>query len=447
MAFEEISGTYPHVGLACLSFGLIIVGSVALAFKQRFDLSEVIIAVIYGLIVGPHCLDWLSPNKWGNTYYITLELSRIVMNIQIFGSSVELPPKYIMKNWLSLVMVLGPIMVIGYMLNSIFIWKLLPPLRWVEALVIAGCVTATDPVLASAVVANSDFAKSLPQRITSLLSAESASNDGMALPFMMLPVHILLHEHHANEVAKDFIVLTVLYEVLFGCILGAVIGFVFREIFKFSGRWYQIKGEHMLAFNIIMGLWCAGVGSVLGVDDFLVSFFAGAAFSWDKWAHNITADLDVTGFIDFVINTSYFIYFGAIIPWESFNDTALGMPVWRLIVISILILVGRRIPALLILKPVIPAVHSWKDALICGHFGPIGVAAIYMSLLASSRLEGNGNVPEDTIPTSGVKGMNALARIWPVTCFIVLSSVIVHGLSVRIVRILERVNNKSKAKS
>lgn len=123
------------------------------------------------------------------------------------------------------------------------------------------------------------------------------------------------------------------------------------------------------------------------------------------------------------------------------------MPVWRLIVISILILVGRRIPALLILKPVIPAVHSWKDALICGHFGPIGVAAIYMSLLASSRLEGNGNVPEDTIPTSGVKGMNALARIWPVTCFIVLSSVIVHGLSVRIVRILERVNNKSKAKS
>lgn len=446
MVFEELSTSQPHVGLACLGFGLIIIASAALALKQRSDISEIILAVIYGLIVGPHCLDWLRPYKWGDTNYITLELSRIVMNIQIFSASAELPPKYIRKNMISLAMVLGPIMVVGYMLNSVFIWKLLPPLRWVEALVVAGCVTATDPVLASAVIANSDFANSLPPRITQLLSAESASNDGMALPFMMLPVHILLHEHHPNEIAKDFIVLTVLYEVLFGCVLGAVLGFVFRHVFKFFGKWYEIKGEFMMAFNIIMGLWCAGLGSLLGVDDFLVSFFAGAAFSWDHWAHEKTADTDITGFIDLLINTAYFIYFGAVIPWEQFNQGSLGMPVWRLIVIAILILVGRRIPAILLLKPVIPAIKSWKDALICGHFGPIGVAAIYMALLATSRLEDHGNVPLDSIPTGNVEGRNVLDRIWPITCFMVVSSVAVHGISVPIVRGLERLGSGKPSK-
>lgn len=417
--WSQLSTNDEHVSYACLGFGLIIILSIALFLKHRFDFSEVIVAVLFGIIVGPHSLNWFSPNKWtDHELTLTLELSRIVMNIQILSASAELPPRYVLKSWLSLGMMLIPVMVCGYLLNSVFIWGLLPELRWVEGLVIAGCVTATDPVLASAVLSGPGFAKSLPPRIVHLLSAESASNDGMALPFVMLPVYILLHEHHAGLIAKDFIVLTVLYQVLFALVLGGVIGFISCHVFKIASNKYDFREEYMLIYNVIIGVFCAGVGSLLGTDDFLVSFAAGAAFSWNGWMHSKIESFDITGFIDLLLNTAYFIYFGAVVPWEKFNSA--DIPVWRLIVIAILILVGRRIPVLLAFKPIIPEIHTWKEAVLCGHFGPIGVAAVYMCLEA--RLE--------LVDAPTTASAYLIRNLWPVTSFVILASIIVHGTSV-----------------
>ncbi len=56
------------------------------------------------------------------------------------------------------------------------------PLSWLESLVVAACVTATDPVLASSVVGKGKFAKRVPKHLRDLLSAESGCNDGMAFP-------------------------------------------------------------------------------------------------------------------------------------------------------------------------------------------------------------------------------------------------------------------------
>lgn len=421
--WSQLSTADDHVSYACLAFGLIIVMSVALILKHRFDFSEVIVATVFGLVVGPHCLNWFSPSQWtSNEHKLTLELSRIVMDIQIFAASAELPPKYVLKCWWSLLMLLVPVMVCGFLLNSIFVYGLVPQFRWVESLVVAGCVTATDPVLASAVLSGPGFAKTLPPRLIHLLTAESASNDGMALPFVMLPVYILLHEHRYGEIAKDFIVLTVLYQVLFALVLGAVIGGVMLCIFMITSKYYVFRHEYMLIYNIIVALFCCGVGSLLGCDDFLVSFAAGAAFSWTGWKHEII-NVEITGFIDLLLNTSYFVYFGAVVPWQEFNKPDLR--VWRFIVIVILILVGRRIPTLAVLYKLIPEIHGWKEMLISGHFGPIGVAAIYMSLETEELL-------------AKLKGVDFLEqKLWPIVAFVVLSSIIVHGVSVIVMRGVE----------
>nr|UJH94645.1 Nha1 [Starmerella bombicola] len=426
--WAQLSTDDAHVSYACIAFGLIIILSVALFLKHRFDFSEVIIATIFGLIVGPHCIGWFNPADWTqNEHRLTLELARIVMNIQIFAASSELPPRYVWHSAQGLTMLLLPIMTVGYLLNSVFIWGLLPQLRWLESLIIAGCVTATDPVLASAVLSGPGFAQRLPKRLVHILSAESASNDGMALPFVMLPVYILLHEHHAPEIAKDFIVLTVLYQVLFAIVLGAFIGGCGCVLFKYASRRCEFREEYVLIYNVILAIFCAGVGSLLGCDDFLVSFAAGAAFSWSGWVHTAVNDFDVTGFIDLLLNTAFFVYFGSVIPWERFNSSDIA--VWRLIVIIILILVGRRIPAIAVFKPLIPEIKSWKEVLIAGHFGPIGVAAIYMCLEAETEIEEMPNVARESA--------YLLRNMWPVVSFIVLCSVIVHGTSVVIMNLVQ----------
>lgn len=104
--------------------------------------------------------------------------------VQIFAVAVELPKKYMLRHAMSVFMLLVPVMTFGWLIASVFIWKLVPTLRWVEALCIAACITATDPVLASAVVGKGKFSKRVPGHLRNILSAESGCNDGMAFPFV-----------------------------------------------------------------------------------------------------------------------------------------------------------------------------------------------------------------------------------------------------------------------
>jgi NhaP-type Na+/H+ or K+/H+ antiporter len=81
----------------------------------------------------------------------TLHLSRIIIGIQVFFNGANLPKKYIKTEWLSLFMVLFPIMTLGWLLIGLLIWGIIPDLTFLEALVIAACIVPTDPVLANSI--------------------------------------------------------------------------------------------------------------------------------------------------------------------------------------------------------------------------------------------------------------------------------------------------------
>ena len=107
-----------------------------------------------------------------------------------------------------------------------------------DALCVGACVTPTDPVLASSVVGKGKFAKRVPGHLRNLLSAESGSNDGLAIPFLYLALYIILDEYNAKRAIKDWILIGVLYEVVFGAVLGAIIGILWRKAIKFAERRY-----------------------------------------------------------------------------------------------------------------------------------------------------------------------------------------------------------------
>lgn len=432
MVWSQLGVTRPHVAYATTAFGLTLLGSLSMFLKDKVYIGEVPFATIYGLIVGPHALNWFSPKSWGNSDYITEEISRIVLVVQIFAVAAELPKKYILRNWFSLLIVLIPVMTYGWLLSSVFIWKLVPTLRWVEALAIAACVTATDPVLSAAVVGKGGIASEVPIHLRNLLSAESACNDGMAFPFALLALNILKHEGHPGTIAKDFIAVSVLYEVVFGCVLGGVLGFIAGQILKFSNRYKLIDHEATLAFYFFVPFFVAGIATVLGVDDLLVAFFAGTVINWDGWFMKKTGDSHIAAVFDVILNIAYFIYFGAIVPWNYFNHADIGLRAWKLVLLAIIILVVRRIPIILLLKPAIPNIRTWHEALFAGHFGPIGVAAVFVSIMIRTELE-DSHAPLKDLPPPGSKHYYVLATIWPVTCFLIVSSIIVHGLSVAVV--------------
>lgn len=346
-----------------------------------------------------------------------------------------------LRHWVSVTLLLLPVMTFGWLISSVFIWKLVPTLQWIEALVLAACVTATDPVLASAVVGKGKFARRVPGHLRNLLSAESGCNDGMAFPFVYLALLCIQHSGHSGEIAFHFIVITVLYECVFGTVLGAIIGYAGRHAIKFAEKKNLIDRESFLVFYFVLALFCTGVGSIIGTDDLLVAFAAGAAFSWDGWFARKTEESHVSNVIDLLLNMAFFVYFGAIVPWDLFNEASLGLSPWKLVIIAILIILFRRIPIMLALKPVIPDIRTWREALFCGHFGPIGVGAIFISILARAELEHDEPTPLAVLPSRDHPHYYVVATIWPVTTFLIIASIIVHGSSIAVFTLGKRLNN------
>ncbi|KAI5955233.1 CNH1 [Candida jiufengensis] len=443
MAWDQLELEAPHIAYACVGVFCTLFSLVSLFVKERLYIGEATVATIAGLILGPHCLDWLNPVSWGNSDYITLEICRIVLCIQIIAVAVELPRKYMKKHWVSVAIFLLPVMTVGWLVVGLFIWCLIPHFTFNDGLLVSACVTATDPVLAAAVVGKGKFAERVPGHLRNLLSAESGCNDGMAFPFIYLSLNLIIHSGHAGEIVKDWILLSILWECVFGCFLGVVMGWLLRKVVAFAENKNLIDRESFLAIFIFLAFNCAGIGSILGVDDLLVSFAAGTAFGWNGDFSKKTDESHVSTVIDLLLNLSFFVYFGAIIPWPQFNSSIIGLNVWRLIILALVIIFLRRVPAVVILKPITPDVKTWREAFFCGHFGPIGVGALFASILARKDLESHyttEETPLHALPGEDFPHYQLLACIWPIVCFIVVTSIIVHGSSVAVLTLGKRLN-------
>ncbi|KAK9328928.1 Sodium/hydrogen exchanger family-domain-containing protein [Lipomyces starkeyi] len=440
MAWDQLWINKPHIAYAIIGGFTTIFSLISLFVKEKLYIGEATVATIVGVIFGPHCLNWFNPSTWGNVDYITLEISRIVLIVQIFAVAVELPKKYMLRHWVSVFYLLVPVMTFGWLISSVFIWKLVPSLRWVEGLVVAACITATDPVLASAVVGKGKFAKRVPGHLRNLLSAESGCNDGMAFPFAYLSLYLIRYVGQGGQVVQHWILVTILYECVFGCLLGVVIGYSGRHLIKFAESHNLIDRESFLVFYFVLALFCTGVGSILGTDDLLVSFAAGAAFSWDGWFTHKTEESHVSNVIDLLLNLAYFVYFGSIVPWNLYNAPQLGISPWKLSILAILIILFRRIPVMLMIKPIVPDIRTWREALFCGHFGPIGVGAIFITILARAELEHGEPTPLAQLPSEGSENYTVVAVMWPVVTFLVIASIIVHGSSIAVFTLGKRLN-------
>lgn len=433
----------PHIAYACIGIFCTLFSLASLFVKEKLYIGEATVASIVGLILGPHCLDWFNPLSWGNVDQITLEICRIVLCIQIVAVAVELPRKYMKKHWLSVAILLLPVMTVGWIVVGLFIWVLIPHFDFPSSLLVSACVTATDPVLAAAVVGKGKFAERVPGHLRNLLTAESGCNDGMAFPFIYLSLYMITYLGHPGEIIKHWFTLTILWECFFGVILGVVIGYLLRKALFYAEKWNLIDRESFLALFVFLALICAGVGSMLGVDDLLVSFAAGTAFGWNGDFAKKTEESHVSTVIDLLLNLTFFVYFGSIIPWAEFNDGSLGLNVWRLIILAIVIIFLRRIPAVLALKPWTPDIKTWREALFCGHFGPIGVGAIFASILARKELEDHyttEETPLEHLPDINFPHYQLIVAIWPMVCFIVITSIIVHGSSVAVLALGRRLN-------
>ncbi|KXJ94945.1 Sodium/hydrogen exchanger family-domain-containing protein [Microdochium bolleyi] len=446
-------------------FGAFIVlfGFLSVKLKRAWYLGEALPAVFIGVILGPIAANFIAPEKWGvaaadQLSPITLGVMRVMISLQLVIAGYQLPQRYVWHHWKEMVMCLVPVMAIIWVCTCLCVLATVPKVSLLAALVLAACVTPNDPILSQAIAKGPFADRYVARPLREVISAEAGANDGFAFPFLMLPIYFMRHSElpdtavvvgaigaRAEQVGrlgggplialKEWIVETLLYVVLLAMVYGAVIGWLSGQGLRFCLRRKWIDEESYVLFPTAIGLFITGTAGSLGISDLLASFCAGVALNWDGeyLAETLRRHDEVNNCIDVLLNFGGFMYLGAIMPWREFHQPeTTGITLPRLFGLGIMVLVFRRIPAILLTyRTMKTTVTSWKEALFFGYFGPIGVGAIFY--VEHTRLH---LMPKMDAADEGERVL--LQAIGPVIYWLVLFSIVVHGLSVPALSIFYR---------
>ncbi|OAA55080.1 Na(+)/H(+) antiporter 1 [Cordyceps fumosorosea ARSEF 2679] len=453
-----------NIVLGVLGSFIILYGVISVKIKQAWYLGEALPAVALGVILGPIAARFLDSERWGSaesgqTNAITLGVTRVMIGVQLVIAGYQLPAKYNWVRWKEMALCLLPIMTIMWLCTTLCILASVPKVTLLAALVIGSCVTCTDPILSQAIAKGPFADKYVARPLREIISSEAGANDGFGFPFLLLAVYLIRHadssgvgtkEAATGAVAeasgeavkmilaraeeevgrlgggvgvamKNWLVETWLYIVLLSIAYGAVVGF---GSCKVVNKW--IDSESYLLFPAALGFFLVGTCGAIGTDDLLACFVAGNALNWDGEYLEETEKRhdEVNSCIDVLLNFGGFMYIGTIIPWSDFNDPdGTGLTYGRLVLLGILVILFRRIPAILMTYKLMPAVcTNWKEALFMGYFGPIGAGAVFYLEHSKHLFPKLGEGDEEETNLARASG--------PVVYWLVLFSIVVHGLSI-----------------
>ncbi|KAK7943987.1 Sodium/hydrogen exchanger family-domain-containing protein [Apiospora aurea] len=406
------------------NFNVII--SVLGAWVSLYGLSS----LLSGVIASPHATNFIRPLEYAldseeNLNAITLYFSRLVLGVQLVLAGVQLPSRYLKREWKPLLILLGPVMVSMWLLTSLLVWWLVPKIPFLHALVVGACVTPTDPVLSNVIV------KDYHRRI--------GRHDGLGYPFLFFALYLIKYlgdGGHAESGGGGMAMglwfgETWGYTILLSVAYGAVVGWLAKEALHFAEDRKWVDRESFLVFALSLALFITGTCGLIGSDDVLACFIAGNVFTWDDWFRLETLDeyvmkptSSLQPTIDMLLNVAIFMWYGAVCPWHKFlvNDV---IPIYRLIPLGILVLLFRRPPVILGLHQWIRQIEDIRQAIFMGFFGPVGVSGIFYLFIT---LEFIKTLDQDGKTRPDVEHLSEITTV--IVWFIAICSVVVHGLSI-----------------
>ncbi|KFY94801.1 hypothetical protein V500_03050 [Pseudogymnoascus sp. VKM F-4518 (FW-2643)] len=395
-----------------------------------------VISLLAGVTFSPHATNFVKPLDYTSTQAnldaVTLSFSRLVLGVQLVLAGVQLPSRYLQKEWKPLSLLLGPVMAAMWLTSSLLIWAMVPHLSFLHALAIGACVTPTDPVLSNSIVKGKFADKNIPKDLQRIIIAESGANDGLGYPFVFLALYLIKYtgegglgqEGGARTAIGLWFGETWGYTILLSVIYGATVGWIAKELLHWAEEKKFVDRESFLVFAIALALFIVGTCGMVGSDDVLACFIAGNTFTWDDWFRLETQDDSLQPTIDMLLNLSIFMWYGAICPWSSFVHNPV-VPIYRLIILGILILLLRRLPIIFALHKSIHQIEEVRQAIFVGFFGPIGVSAVFYIYISLGFLE---TITIDGVQRPDVEKLGETLTV--VVWFLVICSIVVHGLSI-----------------
>lgn len=381
--------------------GLILVLGLGSKWLAKSPVPATLLALLAGILLGPAVLGIVDPSALGERPLILEKAARLTLGIGLVSVALRIPKEYPRRHGREMLVLIGAGMVLMWCISTALVYLILGLPFWLAAL-IGAVVTPTDPIAATPIVTGLVAEENLPERLRNAISFESGGNDGLSYLFVFLP--FLMLTRPPEEALAHWFLRTLLWEIGVATAFGLVLGYMAARLLQVAERGDLIKDDWRLVYTVALALLAVGAGRLIQSDEVLVVFAAGAAFTQVVGADDRKDEERGQEAVNRFFSIPIFALLGTAIPWAGWWE--LG---WSGVLLVVCLMLLRRPPVLLLLRPVLPNLRRRADALFLGWFGPIAVAAIYYGSLVEHRL--------------------ANPLVWDVVSLVVCASVLIHGVT------------------
>lgn len=343
---------------------------------QRLSLPGPTICLAFGVLVGPFALDLIRLEDFGLPPSTLLEqAARITLAMSLSGIALRLPHGYWRRNirWVAVIIGLG--MAAMLLAAAGVLWAgLQVPL--LVALLFAAIITPTDPVVTTPIVTGPVAEERIPQRLRHNLSAESGINDGLGHVFVMLMVLLLTSPATAGG---DFAAV-LLWEVIGGSIFGMILGFLMGHLFIRVKKRGLMDESSYLVFLLPFSLFLLGSAALLNAEGLLAVFLGSAVFGQVIPQRDEDEEDKIDDAVNQLLLLPVFVLLGAALPLDRWVQEG-----WLVAAVIVVAVFARRLVALWGLRPLLKPLHDRSETLFLSWFGPIGISALYYTLVAQDH--------------------------------------------------------------
>ncbi|MGB7784978.1 MAG: cation:proton antiporter [Salinimicrobium sp.] len=382
-----------------VSFLIMVLGAVVKFLENNF-LTEPLIAMIAGILLGPQVFDLVTTGSPAHQHEVLKIASEFTIAMGLMATALRIPRKFYKKYFLTQTNLIFFGMLLMWLSSSaIFYFSL--GTNWIESLLIGAIITPTDPVVAATIITGKKAEKYLPASVRNSLSFEAGANDGLAYPFVLLATFLF----NGTFTAQEWFVESILYETILCAALGFAVGYLSGFLLNKAYTLKQMKESSVLPFSLALSLFLLAGLDYLGMNGIIGVFVGGLGFAHHITKNEAIKEKKVQDAMARIFTIPIFFLLGLILPWQEWQEMG-----WAAVGIVMLVIFLRRIPGLLVMMPILPMFKKRTgDLLIMGWFGPIGVAALYYATLSHES--------------------TGLDRVWTIPSLLVFSSTIAHGLS------------------
>ncbi len=391
--------------LAGLGFATLIMAWLP-SFSKKIRISSPILLLGVGFLLYFLGLPLGWPDPLWNDKWL-MYFSEAIVIISLMGAGLKIGANYSLKSWkkpLLLVLVTMPLcMISAYFLGNYFLLLSVP-----SSLLLAAVLAPTDPVLAAEVQLDDPLdEEEYEGDIRFALTAEAGLNDGIAFPFSYLAVMVAQAGTWAafnfSDWFWDKFVLKIAIGILVGLLTGWLIGLLLDRLYQYAGVKTFVG---FLALSLTFMTY--GVSELLYGYGFLAVFFAGFSLRYyEKVSGDYKKKLhDFITEMEHLLLVIWIILFGG-----SILSGILDLTDWRGIAFAIIfVLLIRPLAGLVAL---FGTKDTLKTKLAISFFGIRGIGSVFYLSWAFMTFD----------------HFEYKHELYAITAYIILISIIVHGLT------------------